>query len=66
MCYFAFFLVEFLVRLVGEHAWGFWRSSWFWFDLLLAVLCVVEARGTVFLDLFFQVENHGKSSSKYI
>lgn len=43
LCYFAFFLVEFLVRLVGEHAWGFWRSSWFWFDLLLALLCVVEA-----------------------
>jgi hypothetical protein len=36
--------VEFFVRLVGEHAWGFWRSSWFWFDLLLALLCVVEAK----------------------
>jgi len=41
--YFAFFLVEFFVWLVGEHAWGFWRSSSFWFDLLLALLCVVEA-----------------------
>lgn len=36
--YFVFFLVELLVRWVGER-----QSSWIFFDVFLALLCILEA-----------------------